>query len=601
MSDNSLALFRKVLQFKNVDAFIVGSGDAHQSEYVSDADERRQFISKFTGSAGTALILQNSAYLWTDGRYFLQAANELSSDWTLMKSGQPNVLELPEWVVATMKSGQTVGVDPLLIPNGQAKSMKDLFASKGITLVAVEENPVDEVWSQLGRPEVLVKPLRALGLEKTGLSHDNKIAKVQEFLVAQGASALLVTMLDDVAWLLNIRGDDVVFNPVVLAYAVVTMDLTYLFVDPAKVTFDVREHLGPKVAILPYGDVKRFLERQATEGKIIMDPAQVNWSLFSAAGESALPRISPIVLAKSLKNDVELEGFRQCHIRDGAALTAFFHWLEVQVKAGEKITEFDVTEHIERFRSKMTDHVGPSFGTIAGYGPNGAMMHYSPSKEVSATLGTDTMFLCDSGAQYLDGTTDVTRTMHFGTPTERMKQCYTAVLKGHIGLDRLVFPEGTLGSRFDCIARLPLWDLGLDFNHGTGHGVGSFLNVHEGPQGIGFRKRENEVGFHAGMTTSNEPGYYEDGNFGIRIENLAITVVKPTENNFQDKRYVGFETVTMSPIATNLIVVEQLTPAELTWLNEYHAKVRKFLLPVMTEHFPESVAYLVERTEPVGV
>lgn len=409
MSDNSLALFRKVLLAKNVDAFIVGSGDAHQSEYVSDADERRQFISKFTGSAGTALILQDSAYLWTDGRYFLQAANELSSDWTLMKSGQPNVLELPEWVVANLTSGQTVGVDPLLIPNGQAKAMKDLFASKGITLVAVEENPVDEIWSQLGRPEVLVKPLRALGLDKTGLSHDNKIAKVQEFLVAQGASALLVTMLDDVAWLLNIRGDDVVFNPVVLAYAVVTLDLTYLFVDPAKATVDVREHLGPKVAILPYGEVKRFLERQANDGKIIMDPAQVNWSLYSAAGESALSRTSPIVLAKSLKNAVELEGFRQCHIRDGAALTAFFHWLEVQVKAGEKITEFEVTEHIERFRSKMADHVGPSFGTIAGYGPNGAMMHYSPSKEVSATLGTDTMFLCDSGAQYLDGTTDVTR------------------------------------------------------------------------------------------------------------------------------------------------------------------------------------------------
>jgi len=409
MSDNSLELFRKVLLSRNVDAFIVGSGDAHQSEYVSDADERRVFISKFTGSAGTALILQNSAYLWTDGRYFLQAANELSQDWTLMKSGQPNVLELPDWVINNMQSGQTVGVDPLLIPNGQAKAMNDLFASKGINLVAVEENPVDEVWSQLGKPQPVSKPLRALGEDKTGLSHTAKIAKVREFITAEKASALLVTMLDDVAWLLNIRGDDVVFNPVALAYVVVTLDLTYLFIDPAKVNTDVRESLGPHVAILPYGEVKTFLSRIASEGKVIMDPAQVNWSLYQAAGEAVLPRTSPIVLAKSLKNATELEGFRQCHIRDGAALTAFFHWLELEVKSGSKITEFDVTQHIERFRAKMSDHVGPSFGTIAGYGPNGAMMHYSPSAEVSATLGTDTMFLCDSGAQYLDGTTDVTR------------------------------------------------------------------------------------------------------------------------------------------------------------------------------------------------
>lgn len=393
----------------NVDAFVVFSGDAHQSEYVSTLDSRRQFISNFTGSAGTALILQDSAYLWTDGRYFVQAANELSDSWTLMKQGQPNVLELEDWIVTNMKNGAVIGVDALLVPNGQAAEMKAKFDKVGITLVAVAENPVDKVWIECGRPTEACSPIVPMDISTTGKSHEDKIAAIQEYITANEGVALLVTMLDDVAWLLNIRGNDVAYNPVALCYAVVTLQDTYLFIDSNKVTDKVRAHFGPKVVILPYENVRDFLVQLATTGPVIMDSNQVNWSLYTSVGEAVRNRTSPIVLMKSLKNPVELEGFRQCHIRDGAALTAFFHWLENFVKGGGVITEHQVTERIEEFRGKMKDHRGPSFHTIAGYGANGAMMHYSPSETASSIVGTDSMFLCDSGAQYLDGTTDVTR------------------------------------------------------------------------------------------------------------------------------------------------------------------------------------------------
>jgi Xaa-Pro aminopeptidase len=409
MSNAALELTRKFLKDANIDAFIVGSGDAHQSEYVSAADERRQFVSNFTGSAGTALILQDRAFLWTDGRYFLQAGNELTSEWTLMKSGQPGVLELADWVAENMTSGQTIGVDPLLIPNGQATTYKALFASKGMKFVGVDKNPVDRAWQELGQPTGAVAPVSAMDLSTTGQSHTEKIEKLQNIITQNGCVALLVTMLDEVAWLLNIRGEDIVYNPVALCYAVVTLDQTHLFIDPTKVTEAVLAHLGPRVTVQPYEEVAAFLSAQAALGRVQMDPAQVNWRLYQCVDGAVKAKTSPITLAKSLKNPVELAGFRECHIRDGAALTAFFHWLELTVKGGAKITEYEVTEKMEEFRGRMKFHKGPSFGTIAAYGPNAAMMHYSPSKESSAVIGTESTFLCDSGAQYLDGTTDVTR------------------------------------------------------------------------------------------------------------------------------------------------------------------------------------------------
>ncbi|KAJ1412338.1 hypothetical protein B484DRAFT_176844 [Ochromonadaceae sp. CCMP2298] len=408
-SNKPLQMLRELLKEQQIDAFIVGSGDAHLSEYVSSADLRRAFISNFDGSAGTALILQDRALLWTDGRYFLQAGKQLSSEWTLMKSGQPGVLEMAEWVAENLVRGQCVGVDSMLIPVGEARSLSNSFSKKGVELRAVDKNPVDTVWSTLGRPQVPPTPIRVMGLHLTGLSHPEKIGTVRDFIQKQGAQALLVTALDDVAWLFNFRGADVECNPVALSFAMVTVQTTYLFIDMAKVTDEAREHFGSSVILLPYTEVGPYVTEQAALGLVLMDFAQVNWGLSLCAGENSKSITNPIVLAKSIKNPTELEGFRQAHIRDGVALTAFFHWLEGAVKGGESVSEWQVTEILEKFRGKMKDHVGPSFGTIAAYGSNGAMMHYSPARETSAILGRESTYLQDSGAQYLDGTTDVTR------------------------------------------------------------------------------------------------------------------------------------------------------------------------------------------------
>ena len=592
-----------------LDAFIVGSADAHQSEYVCDRDTRRAYLSDFTGSAGTALVLADKALLWTDGRYFLQASQELSDDWTLMRQGDTGVLELQPWLCKHLASGSRVGVDPYLMSTNQALALQTALNDKGMTLVPVEANPVDAQWAD--QPGFPCTAAIAMPLERHGKPHGEKISEVQNFLQENNADALCLSLLDEIAWLFNIRGSDVVCNPVLMAYAVVTSDAAHLFCDERKITEEVRQHLlssttEPTAAVVhvhAYESAAAFITDLKAQGKRVgVDPAQLNWSIYRAAGGKEAPQLlCPVTMAKALKNDVELDGVRQAHVRDGVALTAFLHWLETAVQAApDSLSEYDVAVKLEEFRHAMPGHQYPSFDTIAGYGSNGAVIHYKPAQETALKLGTDSLFLLDSGGQYLDGTTDVTRTMHFGPePTTRMIDCYTMVLKGHIALATVVFPEGTVGSRIDAVARMSLWQAGLDYNHGTGHGVGTFLNVHEGPQGIGFRKRENEAGFRIGMTTSNEPGYYEAGAFGIRIENVCITVDANTPNNFGDKRYCTFETVTMTPISAKLINRSMLTPTEIQWLNEYHANVRQKLLPGIRQYYPETEAWLIAETEAI--
>eukprot|EP01038_Epipyxis_sp_PR26KG_P016905 gene16905-23198_t len=599
----SLSSLRSQLSKLNLDAFIVPSGDAHQSEYVSDCDMRRQFISNFSGSAGTALVLLDKALLWTDGRYFNQASKELSSEWTLMKSGEPNVLEINDWIVKNMFENQSVGIDPKLFSVSQYRSLQKLFSTSGIKLICVKENPVDVIWTN--RPAIPMEPVRVLSIETTGMIHTDKIKNLQSILKYKKSVGLVVTMLDEIAWLYNIRGGDIAYNPVVICYAVVTKASAYLFIDEGKVTPELQSHFLETVVIKPYEHVLPFLQElssSADDARILIDPSQSNYYIYQSLGKSAYDITSPITLPKALKNESELLGIRECHKRDGAALTAFIHWLEMTVKQNPlTITEYDATLKLEEFRGKLDKHVGPSFNTIAGYAGNGAVIHYKPDENKSALIGIDSLFLLDSGGQYLDGTTDVTRTMHFGTPSARMKECYTLVLKGHISLAKMVFPEGTLGSKLDTIARMALWQEGLDYNHGTGHGVGAFLNVHEGPQGIGSRKRDNEVGFFSGMTISNEPGYYADEEFGIRIENICITIPKHTKNNFNGKQYLGFETVTMTPIKTDLIDLQICSQSDIDWINSYHQQVRESVLPIMEKVFPESVNYLLEQTEPIIV
>jgi Xaa-Pro aminopeptidase len=589
-----------------LNAFIVGSEDAHQSEYVTDRDLRRSFISDFSGSAGTALITETKALLWTDGRYFDQAANELDGkSWTLMKAGEPGVPDMNDWLYENMNGGQKVGVDSFLMSASRALDLKSKLGAKGVELQGVEANPVDKVWSSLSmQPGFPKAPLKVH--KSGGCHHNTKIEDLRDNLKDKNCSAFVVTMLDEICWLLNIRGADVECNPVAVAYVVVTMTETHLFIDSDKVTAEAAAHLGAGVQVSPYEGVESFLADLSASGlhTIAMDNAQANWRLYNAAGGKdggVVSMVSPITMAKSLKNEHEQQGIRDAHVRDGVALTAFLCWLEKTVKSNPgSVTEYEVAVELEKFRGKMPGHVCPSFATIAGYGPNGAVIHYKPEESSALPLKTDSLFLLDSGGQYLDGTTDVTRTLHFGEASAYHRKCYTLVLKGHIALARLVFPESTIGSRLDALARMALWTEGLDYNHGTGHGVGQFLNVHEGPQGIGFRKRENEAGFAIGMTTSNEPGYYETGNFGIRIENVCITVEANTAQNFNGRKYCRFETVTMTPIKTDLMDLSLMTDDEKAWVDSYHIEVREKLLPGMKESFPEAVDYLIAETQPLS-
>jgi len=592
---------RIIMKDLNLNALIIESGDAHQSEYVAECDSRRSFISGFTGSAGTALICLDKALLWTDGRYFLQASEQLSPDWTLMRMGMPDVPTLPDWLSKNLTEGQNVGVDNWLISADSAKNLKKVLEPSGVRLVPLDSNPVDKVWTD--RPSYPFSVMKVHELCFAGVSHKDKIIRVQSYLKEVGAVALVVSMLDEIAWLLNIRGADVAYNPVLVAYVVVTEETAHLFIDTKKIDHIASQHLAEVAVVHEYGEVEAFVATLARAGRVVVDPTQINWKLHSVIGEnSVMEKTSPITLPKSLKNEAELAGFRDCHIRDGAALTAFLHWLETTVTdaTAVPVTEYVVTQKIEEFRARDPKHVCPSFATIAGYGANGAIIHYKPEEASSATLGTDAPFLLDSGAQYLDGTTDVTRTVHFGTPTEWQRECFTLVLKGHLNIARAVFPEDTVGTRLDSLARLPLWAAGLDYNHGTGHGVGAYLNVHEGPQGISFRVKANETGFKRSMTISNEPGYYEDGAFGIRVESLCITVEAQTSHHFLGKTFCTFETVTMAPIQQKLMKLELLNDAEIAWLNDYHRIVRERLLPVIQERFPESVDYLIRETEPIA-
>ncbi|KAJ2324962.1 hypothetical protein IWW51_003023, partial [Coemansia sp. RSA 2702] len=565
----------------NVAAYVVPSEDAHQSEYVAACDERRAFISGFDGSAGCAVITMDKASMFTDGRYFLQASKQMDANWTLMKCGTPGVPTWQEYLTNHLPAGTRVGIDPTLLAAAEGGRLSAALKSRGGgDLVAIEDNLVDIVWGSQrpARPEdkAFIQPM-----EYAGESHTSKIARVREQIEKEGAEGLIVAALDEVAWLFNLRGSDIDFNPVFFAYAVIAKDKATLYIDDIKLTDAVRQHLSG-IVVRPYGEI--FGELSLLSASLVQSKRQVlagqtaSWALVQALGaENINIAQSPITRLKALKNAVELQGMRQCHIRDGVAMANYFGWLEDQLLNQDgnlRLSEVDAADKLEEFRRAQEHCVGLSFATISSVGANGAIIHYSPKRGSDALLDVTQMYLCDSGGQYLDGTTDVTRTYHFGQPTDWQRECFTRVLKGHIALDRAVFPSGTSGYGLDPLARLPLWELGLDFRHGTGHGVGSFLNVHEGPQGVSMRKTTVDTGFSAGMTITNEPGYYEDGEFGIRIENTCLVVKVDTKFDYTGGAgYLTFDPVTMVPIQKKLIKPELFTEVERKWLDEYHQTV----------------------------
>ncbi|KAI0654883.1 Creatinase/aminopeptidase [Cubamyces menziesii] len=572
----------------NVQAVVIPTEDQRKyhinfSEYIAQCDERRAYISGFTGSAGCAVVTPQHAYLFTDGRYFLQASKQLDENWTLMKQGLPDVPTWQDFLSKNLEKSTRIGVDPTLIAASDADGIQKALEPKASELVSLPHNLVDLIWPD--RPPRPANKVFPLEVKYSGQSHTDKLKRVREELKKKEAKAIVVNMLDEVAWLFNLRGSDIDFNPVFFAYALVDHEKARLFVNESQLDTSVLDHLGPDVEVHPYDTFFSYLthlgaELDARKDSKVLVSDKASLAVAQAIGkEHIIVARSPVTDLKAVKNEVEIEGFRQSHIRDGAALVRYFAWLEEQLEAGKELSESQVADQLEKYRSEQDLFMGLSFPTISATGPNGAIIHYDPDPNDCATVRKGQIYLCDSGAQFRDGTTDVTRTFHFGTPTAEERRAFTRVLQGHIAIDTAVFPNGTTG--MDPFARRPLWEDGLGTSHGTGHGVGHFLNVHEGPHGIGVRIAYNNTPLKPGMTVSNEPGYYKDGQYGIRIENIVIVREAQTPNNFGDKGYLRFEHVTMCPMGKNLIETSLLSAKEREWLDAYHAEIVEKVSPLV--------------------
>ncbi|XP_037462240.1 aminopeptidase P2-like [Triticum dicoccoides] len=611
-----------------IDAYIVPSQDAHQSEFIAECFMRRAYLTGFTGSAGTAVVTKNNAAFWTDGRYFLQAEKELSHDWTLMRSGNHGVPTTIEWLNDVLPSGSRVGIDPFLFSSDAAEELKTAISDKNHELILIRDfNLVDEIWGE-SRPAPPKEPTRVHAIKYAGVDVASKLSFVRSQLDENGCDTVVISMLDEVAWLLNMRGSDVPHSPVFYSYLTVEMSTATLFVDSNKVSEEVLEHLKKAgVKLKSYKAILSDVERLAEKGaKLWLDSSSVNAAIVSVfrsgcdrymgkrgktgrqIGKKAssddprqnmelngLYKGSPVTLAKSVKNEAEIRGMKNSHLRDAAALAEFWCWIEEEVRNSVALTEVQVAENLLEFRRKQDGFIETSFDTISGYGANGAIIHYRPTPDSCSSVGSDNLFLLDSGAQYVDGTTDITRTVHFGEPSPRQKECFTRVLQGHIALDQAVFPERTPGFVLDVLARSSLWKIGLDYRHGTGHGVGAALNVHEGPQSISYRYG-NLTALQKGMIVSNEPGYYEDNSFGIRIENLLLVKEVNLANSFGGISYLGFEKLTFVPIQRKLIDLPLLSPSEINWVNEYHEQVWEKVSPFLSGNL---LNWLLVNTRPL--
>lgn len=587
-----LAAIRAFMETAKLDAFIVPSTDAHLSEYPPKKWESRKWISGFTGSAGTAVVTRKRAGVWTDSRYFLQAEAELEgSGFDLFKMGQPGTPDMTDWVVEQVGSGGTVGIDGLVYAASDAKSLKSVLDARGIRLETTLD-PFAAIWKD--RPEIAANKIFLLSDEITGESTKSKIERILGELDRLDADGLIVVSLDALAWIFNMRGSDVDYNPVAVAYGYVSKKESVLFVDEAKLDhFTKSALLKQGVKIDDYGQVFNYVANLPEKSTICITGSKINYKLYQTIPASC--RIvdvpSPVDLMKAVKNGTELDGFRNAMIKDGVALVKFFMWLEKAVAEGV-VTEVTVEEKLREFRSQQELFVGESFSTIAGYAGNGAVIHYHAHPDTCLKVKPEGLLLIDSGGQYMDGTTDITRTVAVGKLTRQMKEDYTNVLKGHIAIATAIYPEGTRGSQLDILARKALWDNCQTYWHGTGHGIGHFLNVHEGPQNI--RLEENPTLLKPGMVTSNEPGIYRANQYGIRIENLVVTREYRKTENFGN--FYNFETITLCPIDTRPIVRKLLTKNEIGWLNAYHEMVYNKLKKHLNKTEKE---WLREKTRPI--
>jgi len=582
---------RKAMAARGVDYYMVPTDDFHGSEYVGSHFKCRSWVSGFTGSAGTLLVGTDWAGQWADGRYFIQAADQLAgSGIDLMKMGEPGVPTITEYLAKNLKPGMTFGFDGRVVSARLAERLRAIAEKNGAKVVC-ENDLVGEIWTD--RPALSAEPVMELPAELVGKSRAEKIMDVRAALAKDGADAVVIASLMDVCWLMNLRGCDVACTPVVLSFAAVTAQEAVLFVNPVVLSEKITRNLrNDGVTIRPYGEVYDYVAALPAETKLMMNLNVVNSKLESCvpAGVQVIDKVDPTNLPKAMKNDREVENFRIAHIKDGVAVTKFMYWLKKN--AGKiEMDELSVADKLEELRCEQEHYVGPSFTPIMGYEAHGAIVHYGATKESCWKIEPRSFLLSDTGGHYLEGSTDITRTFAMGPLTEDEKRFYTLVLKGNLQLGNAQWKAGCTGSNLDYLAREPLWRLEADYNHGTGHGVGYILSVHEGPQSIHWGR--SAAPLEVGMITSNEPGFYLEGAFGVRLENL--TAVKEVTTNSYG-RFLRFETLTMVPFDLDAIIPELLGEECRGILNAYHAKVRQTLAPYMTE---EENAWLAEATRAI--
>lgn len=588
-TNEKIQKLRQSMKANGVYAYLIPSSDPHMSEYLPDHWTTRAYFSGFDGSAGTLVVTEDKSGLWTDGRYFLQAGQQLAgSEVQLYKMGMPGVPTVSEFLEQELVGGKVLGIDGTVTATSTVRELQ----AHGVSVKAVD--CTSENWE--GRPAIPATEVYVHEVKYTGLTAAQKLVQLKEKLQGAGANTMVITRLDSIAWLLNLRANDIAYNPFLLSYVLVEPEKTTLFVNTSRVCTKAKESLAENgVELREYEEILPAIRGMTGEKQVLVDPASVNYAVWQALEENSsltlIEGAEPVQALKSIKNEKEIENIKNAHVRDGVAMVRFQRELERRMAQKIPTTECDIEVILRDLRAQQPLNKGESFSTIAGYGENGAIVHYHALPETCATVQAKGLLLVDSGAQYLDGTTDITRTYAMGELTREEKEYYTTVLKTHISVARTIFLDGTSGSTLDMMARSKVWSKGIDYRHGTGHGVGYFGGVHEGPHNL---RTTSTVPFHAGMLITDEPGYYEEGKVGIRIENILL-VKKLFENEYGT--FLGYEPVTYCPIDTTPVLVEQLDDEEIAWLNEYHRTVYEKLAGYLEE---DERAWLKEKTAPIS-
>ena len=576
-----LAKLRSLMDQNNIDIYIVPTADFHQSEYVGEHFKARMFITGFTGSAGTAVITKDSAGLWTDGRYFIQAEKQLKdSSVDLFKMGEPNVPTIEEFIENKLPNDGVLGFDGRVISMGDGQGYENILKDTDAK-IKYDCDLIDEIWED--RPPLSVEPAFNLDLKYAGESTSSKLNRVREEMRKFGANKHVITSLDDIAWLLNIRGNDIEFFPLVLSYAIITMDEVHIFIDENKLNDEIKSNLKDNGVehIHPYNDVYEAVKEFDESDIVLVDPVRMNYALYNNIPKNVkkIEKQNPSVLFKSIKNEVEIENIRKAQLKDSIAHVKFMYWLKHTI-GEEKITEISASDKLDDFRKEQGNYIRPSFEPISSFGENAAIVHYSPTPETDKTLETGSLFLTDTGAGYYEGSTDITRTYALGEIPQEMKDHFTLVVISNLTLSKARFLHGTNGMNLDILARAPFWDRDLNFNHGTGHGMGYLMNIHEAPIGFRWQYREGEAHqFEAGMVITNEPGIYIGGSHGVRLEN-ELLISNGNKNEYGQFMY--FETITHIPFDLDAVNPELMTEEQKTWLNEYHKEVYDMVSPHLT-------------------